>query len=164
LGRFADESRAGASRNRRGTASWKSRASGHVSEVETSKNPLPGMKPWLEEHWGDVHTSLTTYARDQLQPRLPPGLRARIEKYAAVESEEDWDAPRSRFSPDARVIERPEALEDSGGFATAVAAKPLVVKRESEPETLRYIQIVDTNSGHFRCAAGKTMCRCNSRP
>jgi len=117
-----------------------------------SKNPFPGMNPWLEEHWGDVHTSLPTYARDQLQPRLPPGLRARIEEYVAVESEEDWDAPRSRFSPDVRVIERPEALEDSGGVATAVAvavaAKPLVVKRESEPETLRYIQIVDTNSGH----------------
>ncbi len=45
-----------------------------------SKNPFPGMNPWLEEHWGDVHTSLTTYARDQLQPRLPPGLRARIEE------------------------------------------------------------------------------------
>ena len=42
-----------------------------------SKNPFPGMNPWLEAHWGDVHTSLTTYACDQLQPQLPAGLRAR---------------------------------------------------------------------------------------
>lgn len=116
-----------------------------------SKNPFPGMNPWLEEHWGDVDTSLTTYARDQLQPRLPSGLRARVEEYVAVESEEDWDAPRSRFSPDVRVIERPETSQESGGAATAaavaVAAEPLVVRREIEPETLRYIQIVDTNSG-----------------
>ena len=54
-----------------------------------SKNPFPGMNPWLEEHWGDVHTRLTTYACDQLQPRLPSGLRARIEEYVAVESEDD---------------------------------------------------------------------------
>ncbi len=113
-----------------------------------NKNPFPGMNPWLEEHWGDIHTSLTTYARDQLQPRLPSGLRARIEEYVAVESEEGPDLPRSRFSPDVRVIERPESLGESGGVAVAVAAEPLVVRRQTEPETLRYIQIVDANSGH----------------
>ena len=50
------------------------------------------------------------------------------------------------------MIERPETLEESGGVATAVAvaaaAEPLLVRRQTEPETLRYIQIVDTNSGH----------------
>ena len=51
-------------------------------------NPFPGMNPWLESHWGDIHTSLTTYARDQLQPQLPAGLRARVEEYVAVEAEE----------------------------------------------------------------------------
>ena len=106
-----------------------------------SKNPFPGMNPWLEEHWGDVHTSLTTYARDQLQPRLPSGLRARIEEYVAVESEDDPDAPRSRFSPDVRVMERPETREEPGGVATALAvapaAEPLLVRRQTEPETLR---------------------------
>lgn len=115
-----------------------------------SKNPFPGMNPWLEAHWGDVHTRLTTYACDQLQPRLPSGLRARIEEYVAVESEDEPEWARSRFSPDVRVIERPEAADEAGGVATAVsvAAEPLVVRRQIEPETLRYIQIVDANSGH----------------
>jgi hypothetical protein len=40
-----------------------------------SSSPFPGMDPWLEQHWGDVHHSIITYARDQLQERLPPGLR-----------------------------------------------------------------------------------------
>ena len=76
-------------------------------DATMNTNPFPGMNPFLESHWGDVHTSLTTYARDHLQPQLPSGLRARIEEYVAVES--DWVTgaiKRSRFAPDVRVIER----------------------------------------------------------
>lgn len=115
-----------------------------------SKNPFPGMNPWLESHWGDVHTSLTTYARDQLQPQLPPGLRARVEEYVAVESEDEPERPKPRFSPDVRVIERPGVSAESGGVATAIAlaAEPLVVPRRSDPETLRHIRIVDVSAGH----------------
>lgn len=40
--------------------------------------PFPGMDPWLESHWGDVHHSLVQYARDELQPLLPEDLRARV--------------------------------------------------------------------------------------
>ena len=38
------------------------------------KNPFPGMNPYLEPHWGDVHASLVIYIRDQLQRKLPAGL------------------------------------------------------------------------------------------
>ncbi|MCY2991971.1 MAG: DUF4058 family protein [Planctomycetota bacterium] len=113
-------------------------------------NPFPGMNPWLESHWGDMHTSLTTYARDHLQPQLPAGLRARIEEYVAVESDEPLDGPRRRFAPDVRVIERPDATAESEDVATSVAtmAEPLLVLRRSEPETLHTIQIVDATAGH----------------
>jgi hypothetical protein len=113
-------------------------------------NPFPGMNPWLESHWGDVHTSLTTYARDQLQSQLPSGLRARIEEYVAVEVDDVTEGPRSRFSPDVRIIERPDAAaEFNGSGSSAVAvAEPVIVSRQSEPETLHYIQIVDTQTGH----------------
>jgi len=30
------------------------------------KNPFPGMNPWPEEFWQDVHASLLVYARDEL--------------------------------------------------------------------------------------------------
>ena len=115
-------------------------------------NPFPGMNPWLEESWGDVHTRLTTYASDVLQPSLPAGLRARVEEYVTVE--DDFDASdESRYSPDVRVLERPGSFE-SGGVATAVAStteaftEPLIVTREIEPETSRSVQIVDTRTGH----------------
>jgi hypothetical protein len=35
-------------------------------------SPFPGMDPYLEQHWGDVHASLIIDGRDQLQQRLPP--------------------------------------------------------------------------------------------
>ena len=42
-------------------------------------SPFPGMDPYLERRWDDVHLSLCTYARDQLQPQIRPKLVARID-------------------------------------------------------------------------------------
>ena len=39
------------------------------------KSPFPGMDPYLEQYWGDVHQSVITYVRDWLQSRLPGDLR-----------------------------------------------------------------------------------------
>ncbi len=44
------------------------------------KSPFPGMDPYLELHWRDVHHSLCTYARDALQPQVRPALLARIDE------------------------------------------------------------------------------------
>jgi hypothetical protein len=44
------------------------------------KNPFPGMNPWLEEFWRDVHASLLVYACDLLNTELPPGLHARVDE------------------------------------------------------------------------------------
>jgi hypothetical protein len=51
------------------------------------KSPFPGMDPYLEARWGDVHQRLITYAADQLAPRLPADLRARVEERVFVEME-----------------------------------------------------------------------------
>lgn len=112
-------------------------------------NPFPGMNPWLESHWGDIHTRLTTYSSDQLQSQLPPGLRARVEEYVTVESDDDTESRADRFAPDVRIVERPDAPLSGGGTATIVdASEPVMVSRLVEPETLRYIAIVDAADGH----------------
>ncbi len=113
-----------------------------------NENPFPGMNPWLEAHWGDVHTSLTTYARDHLQPLLPHGLRARIEEYVSVEVQDGLEPSSTRFSPDLRVIEHANAVRESMEAMTSVAAEVLLVRRFEEPETLRTIQIIDVTAGH----------------
>lgn len=117
------------------------------------RSPFPGMDPWLEAHWGDVHTSLCTYTRDQLRPQLPQGLKVRVEEYVTVQSMEDgdFDEARHRFSPDVRITEKPnwEGTESAGiALVEEVGSEPLVIPRLHEPETLRSIRIIDTTSEH----------------
>ena len=109
-------------------------------------SPFPGMDPYLEAHWGDVHQSLAIYARDQLQGRLPNDLRARVQERVFVETEE---ATRRSVYPDVRVIERPRPKHDATGERGRLAiAEPLVVHVAAEPVTESYIEIREVGSGH----------------
>ncbi len=109
-------------------------------------SPFPGMDPYLESHWRDVHASLTIYIRDALQDALPRELRARVEERIVLETPEGWSNP---LFPDVRVIEhRPRA---QGGVATVAApeaTEPLVIDAETEPLTEGYIEIIDAASGN----------------
>jgi hypothetical protein len=105
------------------------------------KSPFPGMDPYLERHWGDVHTSLATYARDQLNTQLPSGLLARVEEYVAIEAEDSTGQLRV---PDVRVVEDPRTMGTPQGSAMALA-EPLVI--QVEEQTLRTIRILDSGDG-----------------
>jgi hypothetical protein len=106
------------------------------------------MDPYLEQRWGDFHTSFITYARDALQPELPPTLRARVEERVYVES---LEGPRRKVIPDVHVHEtsrrdpRPKG-PSAGHVAGAAVAEPILV-RVPEEVTERYIQIIDVRSG-----------------
>src|SRR5207244_3370983 len=66
------------------------------------KSPFPGMDPYLEAHWLDVHTRLVAYSADALNEKLPEELIARSEERVAVEADaraEGW------IHPDVRVLE-----------------------------------------------------------
>lgn len=110
------------------------------------KSPFPGMDPYLEEHWRDVHHSFLTYARDDLQEQLPGDLRARLQERVFVEP--DTGDGRGIY-PDVRVVERPggrgTAVEEAAGIAVA---EPLVIHAEDEPATEGYIEIIDIQSGN----------------
>jgi|688.fasta_scaffold01692_15 hypothetical protein len=108
------------------------------------------MDPWLEEYWGDVHTRLTTYASDQLQPELPAGLRARVEEYVTVESKEEDETWRRHFVPDVMVTQSPESPNPlaEAAIATMIDTEALDLPRVKESATQRRIQIVDTQSGN----------------
>jgi hypothetical protein len=112
------------------------------------KSPFPGMDPYLEEHWGDVHTSLMTYARDQLQPHLvPKGLRARLEERVFLEANE---MTGRNLYPDIQIIEReqPKKSRKTKSASTALA-EPITIRfPPPEPETQRFIEIIDAQSGN----------------
>jgi len=108
-------------------------------------SPFPGMDPYLEQFWRDIHARCVIYAADQLQAHLPADLRARVEERVFVEPA--VGAPRSVY-PDVRVVERGHGRTPpiTGAPGTAVA-EPLVIIVPDEPVTERYIDIIDVGSG-----------------
>jgi hypothetical protein len=115
------------------------------STANDMKSPFPGMDPYLEAHWGDVHTSVVTYARDQLRRQLPAGLQVRVEERVTVAVDEG--GPQA-FYPDVRILERHPTFASTFAATATIAAEPLLVPLEIEPETERSIHIIDSHSGN----------------
>ncbi len=115
------------------------------------RSPFPGMDPYLEPHWGDVHQAFVTYLRDSLQPQLPGGLRARMEERVYIELPDE--SMRREYYPDVRVIERPGRRSEDGGVAVAAATEAAVgdyfiIDIRIEPRTESFIEVIDLRSGH----------------
>jgi hypothetical protein len=110
------------------------------------RSPFPGMDPWLELSWRDVHARLIIYIADQLQRQLPEPLVARAEEDVSLDIE---DEPLSRVRPDVEVVED-RSGEGNGGVATLAppitVAEPLLL-RVPEPEVDRHVEIIDPVSG-----------------
>ncbi len=112
------------------------------------KSPFPGMDPYLERHWRDIHARLIPYAADQLRPKLPPDLRPRIEERVFVET--DADDFREVY-PNVRIIEYPMKKGGEGspaGTTPVGVAEPILVHLQREPSSQGYIEIVDSSSGN----------------
>jgi hypothetical protein len=139
------------------------------------KSPFPGMDPYLERSWGDVHQAVITYVRDWIQSRLPADLRARMQERVYIELP---NAPRAVYYPDVRVVERP-GLSPSAGASMAVAEPstgldaangdpvcdvPFLVHIDIEPVTEGYIEIIDVKSGHRVVTAIEVLSPTNKRP
>ncbi len=110
-------------------------------------SPFPGMDPFLEAHWGDVHTSLAVAIRNDLQRRLPDSLVARIEESVLLEAVDD-DLPestRTRSHPDVGHFEPDHSDNGSeqahGGVAVA---EPIISTTRLIPRTQRTVHIYDS--------------------
>jgi hypothetical protein len=107
------------------------------------KSPFPGMDPYLERRWRDIHGALILYARERLNASLPPDLVARSEDRVYVES--DQELIRG-IHPGVRVSEQPsipdaQATRD-GGIGVAL---PVLIELDSEPVTEHFIQIMEVD-------------------
>jgi Protein of unknown function (DUF4058) len=110
-------------------------------------SPFPGMDPYLEAHWRDVHARLVIYASDALQTVLPPPLRARVEESVLLETPMGvGDHP---LFPDVRVVEYTAKRLPKGTTSAGVAvAEPLLLETEDKPLTEPYLEIIDYESGN----------------
>lgn len=75
-----------------------------------TESPFPGMDPWLEQFWGDVHHRLVNYACDQLEEYLPAGLVAHLEERVYVELEDEGFIEIIDYRSGGRVITVIEVL------------------------------------------------------
>jgi hypothetical protein len=53
-----------------------------------TSSPFPGMDPYLEAHWRDVHTKLVAYTADAMNRILPEDLAAESEEHVSVASDD----------------------------------------------------------------------------
>ena len=105
------------------------------------KSPFPGMDPYLERHWEDVHTRLIGYVADALQPQLSEDLIARMEEKVYVEDESETRLRR----PDVRIVESPTPwTADAGAVATAVLDEPMLLEPVGDPIRQRSVLIYDS--------------------
>jgi hypothetical protein len=107
-------------------------------------SPFPGMDPYLEAHWLDVHSSLIFLAKSTIQSQLSGGLVARSEERLIVE--DNSESPPWRY-PDVRVVEHAGVSADTHPAGTTAVAEPLVIEIQREPMPQRFIEIIDAASG-----------------
>ena len=107
--------------------------------------PFPGMDPYLERSWRDIHAVLVTYSRDRLNESLPADLIARTEERVAIESEEEL---LKQIYPNLRVFEQagtsPQTTRASSGALSV--AEPVLLRAQIEPHTERYVTIIDAST------------------
>ena len=133
------------------------------------KSPFPGMDPYLEARWSDVHVKLIAYIAEALQPLLPRALRARSEERVVLEAvgdEDDEDGgPAQSYRSDVAVVDLGHG--PSGRSAAASAAtvpEPTIIELEDAPEVERSVQIIDTTSGNRVVTAIEVLSPWNKAP
>ena len=101
------------------------------------------MDPYLEQHWGDVHHNLVTFAQGSLNELLPRDLRARVQERILLE----LPGEDRIYYPDVRILEheRPANLGTALTASGLAVAEPLEVTF-MEPETQGFLEIIETGS------------------
>lgn len=129
------------------------------------RSPFPGMDPYLERFWGDVHSALIIYARDALQVLLGRDLRARAQERVIVEDPDPLDPSRRFIEPDVMVVEsggtRVAGEGEAGGTAVA---EPLIIHVPQFETIHRHIEIIDVSSGNRVVTVIEFLSPTNKRP
>lgn len=108
------------------------------------KSPFPGMDPYLEQFWPDVHARMILYACDHLEEQLPGNLIARVEERVVLETDE---AARAVY-PDIKITERRGRGSAAAGVVSkASVAEPIIVEVSREAATETYLNILEAGPG-----------------
>ena len=117
-------------------------------------SPFPGMDPYLEPQWPDVHLALIAEGRRAINRQLPVGLQARSESRIVIEPDDEPGTRAGSFvetRPDLRIVAtttQAERSADPGGDTTLVLDAPFALLPAADPPIERYLRITDA-AGHL---------------
>ena len=103
--------------------------------------PFPGMDPYLEEEWEDVHARVIVRASELLNESLPEGLVCRAEKRVDLRS--GPDEPVRWYKPDDFVAVGGHGPGPAASSATAVLDEVEVFDFEPESYIARWLEVRD---------------------
>lgn len=115
-------------------------------------SPFPGMDPFLEAHWGDVHARLATSISNELRKQLPGGLKARLETSVVLETVdfepfvERTQSEANYVYPDVGIYQR-EGVESAFAAESAgiAVAEPELVEPRLIARKRHSVQILEAN-------------------
>lgn len=110
------------------------------------KSPFPGMDPYLEARWNDVHTRLCTLVSAALQPNLPVGLRARAQEDVVLEAV-DGEKLQS-FEADTAIVQTRGFKGATAAAAAVATAPPVRVRHLQRLIRNRWVELIDTTAGN----------------
>jgi hypothetical protein len=124
------------------------------------KSPFPGMDPYLEARWSDVHGTIISAMKEALQPMLPPDLRARQEERVLLETSQRERL--SEYRADVAVV-NVEGRAAAAAATPAATLEPIVV--EVQPRTVvdRSLRIIDVTHGNRVVTAIEVLSPWNKR-
>ena len=109
------------------------------------KSPFPGMDPYLEARWSDVHVKLIAFLGEAIQAMLPVGLRARAEERVLLE--EDFGGARD-YRADVVIVDSGRRSAAPVVTGTTATLEPVYVELFEHPLVDRFLQIIDGTNGN----------------
>ena len=107
------------------------------------ESPFPGMDPYLEQHWGDVHHKPDHLCRGDAQRAGCRPICGREHRNALLFNSPPTITPSTQMSAWSNT-----SAKGSGGVAVAtteiIAAEPLEVSL-LEPETQGFLEIIESH-------------------
>ncbi|GIK71024.1 MAG: hypothetical protein BroJett021_00120 [Chloroflexota bacterium] len=107
-------------------------------------SPFPGMDPYLEDHalWPDVHSSLITYIREELQAKIRPSYVARIGERIELAQ------VHKGYIPDVSIVKPPRVLREAAVYAgDSIVDEPQTHLLFDEERRVPYIEIIQRETG-----------------
>lgn len=107
-------------------------------------SPFPGMDPYLEKPstWPDLHSSLISYVREELQPQIRPKYIARIGERVELSSF------RRGYIPDVLLIRSaPSPYGEALAEGPLVADEPTTIAMLEEERRVPFLEIIHHPSG-----------------